>query len=114
MKKHNNRICGACKVVFRKRTKFSEKMKAARKAKERKRLEGDAPDYPVMLPEIRRRIIVIDYDFGEVKHEIVLRKTNRVDCYQAVVDGNVWKERIGWAKVLEGVRKSFVRVGANV
>ena len=100
--------------MFRKRTKFSEKMKAARKAKERKRLEGDAPDYPVMLPEIRRRIIVIDYDFGEVKHEIVLRKTNRVDCYQAVVDGNVWKERIGWAKVLEGVRKSFVRVGANV
>ncbi len=98
--------------MFRKRTKFSEKMKAARKAKERKRLEGDAPDYPVMLPEIRRRIIVIDYDFGEVKHEIVLCKTNRVDCYQAMVDGKVWKERIGWAKVLEGVRKSFIRVGA--
>ena len=31
--------------MFRKRTKFSEKMKAARKAKERKRLEGDASDF---------------------------------------------------------------------
>lgn len=88
-------------------------MKAARKAKERKRLEGDAPDYPIILPEIRRRIIVIDYDFGKVKHEIVLHKTNRVDCYQAMVDGKIWKERIGFSKVLEGVRKSFIRVGAS-
>jgi len=88
-------------------------MKVARRAKERKRLQGDAPDYPVMLPEIRRRIIIIDYDFGEVRHEIVLHKTNRVDCYQAIIDGNVWKERIGWTKLLEGVRKSFIRVDAD-
>lgn len=98
--------------MYRKRTKYNAKMKSMREAQERKRLEGDAPDYPVMLPEIRRRIIVIDYDFGEVKHEIILHKTNRVDCYQAMVDGQVWKERIGWAKVLEGIRKSFIRVGA--
>jgi len=82
-----------------------------RKAKERKRLEGDAPDYPIMLPEIRRRIIIIDYDFGEVMHEIVLKKSSRVDCYQAVIDGKVWRERIGWSKILEAVRKSFIRVG---
>lgn len=97
--------------MFRKRTKYSEKLKVMRKAKERKRLEGDAPDYPIMLPEIRRRIIIIDYDFGEVMHEIVLKKSSRVDCYQAVIDGKVWRERIGWSKILEAVRKSFIRVG---
>ncbi len=84
-----------------------------REAKERKRIEGPAPDYPVILPELRRRIIVIDYDFGEVVHQIDLYKAGRVDCYRAVADGQLWHERIGWAKVLEGVRKSFIRVGAE-
>lgn len=100
--------------MYRKRTKYSEKMKVARAAKERKRLEGDAPDYPVMLPDVRRRIIIIDYDFGEVIHEIVLKRSNRADCYQAVIDGKIWKERIGWSKILEALRKSFIRVGATI
>jgi len=98
--------------MYRKRTKYSEKMKVARKAKERKRLEGTAVIYPVFLPNVRRRVIVIDYDFGEVIHEMVLLKTNLIDCYQAVIDGKIWKERIGWAKALEGIRKSFIRVSA--
>lgn len=98
--------------MFRKRTKFSAKLKRMREAKERKRLENAEPVSYFTLPDLRRKIIVIDYDFGEVRHEIILRKTNRVDCYQAVVNGKIWKERIGWAKVLEGVRKSFIRVGA--
>ena len=89
-------------------------MKVARKAKERKRVQGDKPTYPAVLPDIRRRVIVIDYDFGEVIHEMVLAKTNRVDCYQAIVDGKIWAERIGWSKALEGIRKSFIRVGAPI
>ena len=41
-----------------------------RQAKERKRLESDAPDYPVELPNLRREIIIIDYDFGKVVEKI--------------------------------------------
>jgi len=83
-----------------------------RLAKERRRLEGDSPDYPKELPELRRKIIIIDYDFGETRHEMVLYKTNRRDCYKAVADGKVWKDKVGWSRVLTGIRKSFVRVRA--
>ena len=83
-----------------------------REAKERKRLESPTPAYPAQLPELRRRIIVIDYDFGEVVHQIDLYRTNRVDCYRAVADGRPWRDRIGWSRVLEGIRKSFLRVAA--
>ena len=84
-----------------------------REAKMRKRLNGTVSNYPPTLPELRRRIVITDYDFGEVVHQIDLYKTNRVDCYKAIADGKTWRERIGWTKVLEGVRKSFVRVGAG-
>ena len=87
-------------------------MANARAAKERKRLDQPAPEYPVELPELRRCVIVIDFDHGRVEHRIDLFRTNRVDCYRAVVNGKVWKERVGWTQVLNGFRKSFVRVGS--
>ncbi len=97
--------------MYKKRTRYSRKLQAMRTAKEQKRLDDPAPDYPPELPELRRRIIIIDYDFEKVVHRIDLYKTNRVDCYRAVADSKPWKERIGWSRVLEGIRKSFVRVG---
>ena len=99
-------------MSYVKRTHYSAKLKRMREAKERKRLESEPPYYPVELPDLRRRVIVIDYDFGEVIHIIELYKTNRVDCYRAVADGILWKDLIGWSKVLEGLRKSFIRVGS--
>jgi len=100
--------------MYRQRNKYSKKLKSMRESKERKRLDGPAPDYPPELPELRRRIVITDFDFGEVTHTIELYKTNRVDCYKAVADGKPWKDRAGWAKVLEGIRKSFIRVGAYI
>lgn len=96
--------------MYRKRTKYSRKLKNMREAREWNRLEGPAPDYPAELPVLRRRIIVIDYDFGKVVHRIDLYKTERIDCYRAVADGKPWKEKIGWSKVVEAMRKSFIRV----
>lgn len=98
--------------MYRKRTASSKKLKAMRAEKERKRLESPAPDYPALLPNLRRKIVITDYDFGEITHTVELYQTNRVDCYRAVADGKPWKDRAGWAKVLEGIRKSFIRVGA--
>lgn len=101
--------------MYRNRTKgsqrFNERMRRWRDAKERIRLESPAPQYPYEPPDIRRRVIVIDYDFGrEVRHEFVLLKSNRIDSYRVAVDGKLLKGRMGWAKVLELTRKAFVRV----
>ena len=68
--------------MFRKRTNSSKKLSAMRVAKEALRLAGDSPDYPAELPELRRRVIVIDYDFGKVVHRLDFYKTNRVVCYR--------------------------------
>ena len=60
-----------------------ERMRAAKASK---RMESPAPDYPPILPDLRRTIIVIDYD-KEVfdQHQIDLYKTNRIDQFRAVV-----------------------------
>lgn len=96
--------------MYKKRTKISKKLAAMRKAKERIRMESTAPDYPFKPPKLRRIIVIIDFDFGKMVNIIRLYRTNRIDCYQAVVDGKIWKKNIGWSKILEGIRKSFVRV----
>ena len=57
-------------------------------------------------------LIIIDYDFGKVEHRIDLYRTPRIDCYRAVADGVEWKRRVGWSKVLAGLRVKFPRVRA--
>jgi len=91
---------------------MSRKLRAARAARERKRLENAAPRYPHELPALRRTLIIIDYDFGRVEHRIDLYRTRRIDCYRALADGVEWKRRIGWSKVLAGLRVKFPRVRA--
>ncbi len=99
-------------MSFRKRTRCSAKLAAARTSADRRRMESLAPDYPPRMPELRRTIVVIDHDFGTVEHRLDLYRTNRIDCYRVVADGVEWKKRAGWSTVLEAVRKSFIRVGA--
>lgn len=98
--------------MYRSRTKCSKKLTNMRNAKERLRLKSNAPDYPAILPDMRREIIVIDHDFGTVVEHMELYKTNRIDCYQIVVDGKRFGKPMGWAKCLELLRKSFLRVSA--
>jgi hypothetical protein len=77
--------------------------------------EGPPPKYPYEPPDIRRRIIVEDYDYGRmVRHEFVLLKSGRIDCYRVAVDGKLLPGRIGWSKILELVRKAFVRATTRV
>ncbi len=96
--------------MYRKRINGSKKYNAMREARLRQIEEGPSPDYPHDLPEYRRRIIIEDFDFGPVHHEIKLFKTVRIDCYRMEVDGIVIAARIGWARILELIRKSFLRV----
>ena len=107
--------------MYRKRYNGSRKYNAMRAARLMQMAEGPAPDplrplseasYPHNLPECRRRIIIEDFDFGLIRHEINLYKTSRIDCYRMEVDGIIIATRIGWAKALEKARKSFLRVQA--
>jgi len=88
------------------------RLAAMRRGRERARLGGPTPEYPQALPELRRQIIIRDFDFGEKIHTLDLYRTDRVDCYRVVAYGVEWKERIGWSKILAGLRKSMPRVGA--
>lgn len=89
-----------------------QRLIAMRAGRERTRLAAPAPDYPVQLPELRRRIVIEDWDFGHKVHVLELHRTNRVDCYKVIADGVEWKRRVGWSNILAGLRKSMPRVGA--
>ncbi|MFQ6372112.1 hypothetical protein [Shewanella sp. YIC-542] len=63
------------------------------------------------IPELRRVIEITDYDNGiPTTHTLALYKTNRIDCYRVIVDGKLWKERIGWSNILAGIRKALPRL----
>ena len=96
--------------MYRKRHAICKRM---RDAKERKRLESPVPDYSVELPELRRQIVIKDFDFGEVEYTFNLYKSNRVDTYRVEVDGKVLAGRKGWSSILEMIRMAFPRIGAS-
>lgn len=89
------------------------KLANIRRSRDAARMAEPAPDYPAVLPDLRRRIIIEDFDFGHCVHVLELHKTDRIDCYRVEVDGKPWKARIGWSRLLEGLRKSMPRVGAE-
>lgn len=60
-------------------------------------------------PEVRRVVTITDYDFGERVYTMELRRSDRIDCYDVYIDGQLWKKRIGWSRVLEGLRKALPR-----
>lgn len=99
-------------MTYRKTRRSKETLARMRAGKDAARMARPAPDYPPALPELRRRIVITDYDFGERVHTLDLYRTVRVDCYCVHVDGKPRKTRISWSKILEGLRKSLPRVGA--
>ena len=62
------------------------------------------------LPQLRRELIVIDYDTGAPRPNKSLNRCGRIDQYLVEADGQPWRDRIGWSKVLAGVRKSYQRL----
>ena len=64
-------------------------------------IEDRAPE----LPHLRRELIIIDHDHGEVMHRLCMYKTDRIDTYRVTVDGKPWKDRIGWSAILAGLKK---------
>lgn len=98
------------KMAYRVSKKRREQLAQMRAARAAKRLSSDAPIYPRELPILRRRLVITNYDFGEVVHTLDLYQSDRIDCYNVHVDGKPWKSRIGWSRILSGLRKSLPRV----
>lgn len=97
--------------MYRKTSKYRVLCEKMRAAKEKRRLENPLINRSAILPELRRKIIIEDYDSGiTITHELLLYKTNRVDCYRVISDGKEWKSKIGWSGVLAGIRKALPRV----
>lgn len=88
----------------------ARKLEALRRGRDRANANKPARLYPPTLPDLRREVIVIDYDSGQpVTHTLHLFKTRRVDSYRIEADGKPWKV-CGWTTALEGLRKSYQRV----
>lgn len=100
-------------MSYRKTKRGQEQLARMRAAREANRMARPMDERAPDLPDLRRRIIIEDFDFGHSVHVLDLFKTNRVDCYRVVADGIEWKERIGWSRILSGLRKSMPRVGAQ-
>jgi len=64
-------------------------------------------------PRLRRRITIEDFDGAEPRtHVVELFRTARIDSYRAVIDGSEWRARVGWSRVLDGLRKSLPRLAS--
>ncbi len=99
--------------LTKKAEKQRERLAAMQRGKDAVRMARPLEEREPDLPELRRQIIIRDFDFGERIHTLDLYKTNRRDCYRVVADGKPWKDRIGWSAILAGLRKSMPRVGTN-
>lgn len=80
-----------------------------REGKARARMEREyvAPWEP---PELRRRLIVEDYDTGEVKRTVIdMHRTSRIDCYRVTVNDIPQAGRPGWSRVLDMLRRAMPR-----
>lgn len=65
-------------------------------------------------PVLRRRIVIEDFDGPESQtHVIELFRTPRIDSYRAVVNGKEWNPRIGWSRVLDGLRRALPRLASS-
>lgn len=101
-------------MAYRVTRRSAETLAAMQRGKALARMERPSPEYPPILPELRRRIVIEDFDFGHRVHVLELHRTSRIDCYRVVADGREWKRRMGWSKILTGLRKALPRLSAQV
>ena len=97
--------------MYRRTKKYAAaRQEAMQRGRSQSRMDQPSPDYPAELPDVRMRITVERFDLAAPeRHEFELRKTNRVDVYAVLVDGQPRKQA-GLTAVLEGLRKACPRV----
>jgi len=100
--------------MYRRSKKYQQlraKVSASVAARERKRLHtASEENIEQNLPELRKRIEIFEFDSTEPKTTIIeLYQSDRIDCYRVMVNGKLWKRRVGMSRVLEGIRKAMPR-----
>jgi hypothetical protein len=85
--------------VYKRTNKYQKEVSESytNRSKKEHGLENTEDVRPVqVIPKLRRVIEITDYDSGQpVVHRIELHKCDRIDCYDAFVDGELWKRRVG-------------------
>ena len=99
-------------MPYRQTRRSAEQLARMRAARDAARMSMPAPEYPPEIPTLRRRIEIIDYDFGERRHVIEMYRCGRIDSYRVVADGVEWKARCGWSAVLVGIRRALPRLAS--
>ena len=81
----------------------------AKRENERHKHVNESGTEPLQ-PDLRKKIEITSYDMGESKTiTFELFQSDRIDCYKVLVDGKLWKKRVGLSKILEGIRKALPR-----
>ncbi len=100
-------------MAYRRSHRYQQRValrqRAMREGKTRARMEREyvAPWQP---PDLRRRLIVEDYDTGEVKRTVIdMHATTRIDSYAVRIDGKPQPGRVGWSRILELLRLATPR-----
>lgn len=77
-------------------------------AKARKRLADPPPDYPAPIDYTRpvKRITVEDLRTGRRNELTLFISTRRTDQFRVQVNGEPWKEAIGYSRLMAGLRKA--------
>lgn len=77
--------------------------------RERARMERE-PVIHWQPPDLRRRLIVEDYDSGKLVRTVIdMHATTRIDSYRVRIDGKVQAGRMGWSRILGLLRVAMPR-----
>lgn len=96
-------------MAYRRTDRYKLRIRAMREGRARARMERE-PVPRWSPPELRRRLIVEDYDTGDVRRTVIdMHRTRRIDCYRVTVNGIAQAGRPGWSKVLDLLRKAMPR-----
>ena len=93
--------------------RIANRRRAMREGKARARMERGA-EFGVIEtwtpPDLRRRLIVEDYDSGRLVRTVIdMHATTRIDSYRVTIDGKPQPGRIGWSRILAKLREAMPR-----
>ena len=96
-------------MPYRRSDRYQRRIRAMQEGRARARMERDMPPR-WEPPDLRRRVIVEDYDAGWVRRTVIdMHATTRIDCYRVAIDGKQQDGRLGWSRILGLLRVAMPR-----
>ena len=96
-------------MPYRRTDRYQRRIRAMQEGRARARMEREMPPR-WSPPDLRRRVIVEDYDTGEVRRTVFdLHATTRIDSYRVTIDGKPQPGRLGWSRILDRLRLAMPR-----